>query len=82
MLVLDEVDTLLQLGFERQVHQVQERLPAVHQKLFFSATIPHRIEKLANELLQDHLKITVGEVYYDPLGNWDIINQLINCPIA
>ena len=62
VLVLDEVDSLLQLGFERQVRQVEEKLTAVHQKLFFSATVPSRIEKMATELLQDPLKILVGEV--------------------
>ena len=63
VLVLDEVDSLLQLGFEQQVRQVEEGLPAVRQKLFFSATIPPRIKKMATELLQDPLYITVGKVY-------------------
>ena len=63
VLVLDEVDSLLQLGFEQQVRQVEEGLPAVRQKLFFSATIPPRIEKMATELLQDPLYITVGKVH-------------------
>ena len=38
-LVLDEVDSLLQLGFEGQVLGVEERLPAVRQKMFFSASL-------------------------------------------
>ncbi|CAI8006463.1 Probable ATP-dependent RNA helicase DDX59 [Geodia barretti] len=61
-LVLDEVDSLLQLGFEGQVLGVEERLPAVRQKMFFSATVPPRIEKMASDLLQDPLRILVGEV--------------------
>ena len=61
-LVLDEVDSLLQLGFEGQVRGVEERLPAVRHKMFFSATVPPRIEKMASELLQDPLHILVGEV--------------------
>jgi ATP-dependent RNA helicase RhlE len=62
-LVLDEVDSLLHFGFERQVRQVEEKLPAVHHRLFFSATIPPRIEKMAADLLQDPLRISVGEVW-------------------
>ena len=53
---------LLQLGFEQQVRQVEEKLPAVRQKLFFSATIPPRITKMAQEMLQDPIHISVGEV--------------------
>ena len=61
-LVLDEVDSLLQLGFEQQVREIEERLPGVRQKLFFSATIPPRIERIASEMLEDHLSICVGQV--------------------
>ena len=69
-LVLDEVDSLLQLGFEAQVHQVVERLPAVHQKMFFSATVPPRIEKMASEWLQDPLHVLVGEVCVCVCAGW------------
>lgn len=62
-LVLDEVDSLLQLGFEVQVRRVLERLPAVHHRMFFSATISPRTEKMAADLLHDPLYISVGEVH-------------------
>ena len=61
-LVLDEVDSLLQLGFEQQVREIEESLPGVRQKLFFSATIPPWIERIASEMLEDHLSICVGQV--------------------
>ena len=65
-LVLDEVDSLLELGFESQVHGVEEKLLNVRHKFYFSATIPPRIEKMASESLQDPLHISVGEVGVSP----------------
>ncbi|KAL5482070.1 hypothetical protein EMCRGX_G022351 [Ephydatia muelleri] len=59
-LVLDEVDSLLHLGFEIQVRQIEEQLPRPLQYLMFSATIPPRIERLATEMMVNPLFISVG----------------------
>jgi ATP-dependent RNA helicase RhlE len=52
MFVLDEADQMLDMGFIVPIRQVVKHLPRVRQNLFFSATMPSEIEKLAGELLR------------------------------
>ena len=52
MFVLDEADQMLDMGFIVPIRQIQKHLPRVRQNLFFSATMPGEIEKLASELLR------------------------------
>lgn len=59
-LVLDEVDSLLQMGFHKQITSIISCLPIKRQNLMFSATIPSRTEKLANDILRNPLFISVG----------------------
>lgn len=54
ILVLDEADHMLELGFIHDMRQLIKRLPPRHQTLFFSATINERIKKLAYELVNDN----------------------------
>ncbi|RIB30544.1 P-loop containing nucleoside triphosphate hydrolase protein [Gigaspora rosea] len=65
MFVIDEVDMMFKMGFEKQVNEIIEKMTSSSkgrlQILMFSATIPDNIEKQANLLLHDHIKITVGE---------------------
>ncbi|HNG80975.1 MAG TPA: DEAD/DEAH box helicase [Burkholderiaceae bacterium] len=59
-LVLDEADRLLDLGFADEMARLREALPARHQTLLFSATLPPAVEDLANQLLHpDALRIDV-----------------------
>lgn len=58
-LVLDEVDHMLEVGFLPAVLQLVERLPAVRQNLFFSATMPPNIEDLARKLLTEPERVMV-----------------------
>ncbi|CAG8509818.1 3730_t:CDS:2 [Funneliformis mosseae] len=65
MFVLDEVDMMFKMGFEKQVREIIDKLPlpitsARRQTLMISATFPKIIEKLANSLLKDHIRIIVG----------------------
>uniref|UniRef100_A0A1X7TXZ4 RNA helicase n=1 Tax=Amphimedon queenslandica TaxID=400682 RepID=A0A1X7TXZ4_AMPQE len=60
VLVVDEVDSLYQMGFEEQLQSISKHLPSKKQSLFFSATIPPKIETLATETLHNPLFITVG----------------------
>src|SRR6185436_20415985 len=53
MLVLDEADEMLSMGFERELSAILERLPKGRQTLLFSATIPPDIERMARERLRD-----------------------------
>src|SRR5215472_8205331 len=57
--VLDEADQMLDLGFVVPIRKIVAQLPKVRQNLFFSATMPGEIGKLAGELLADPLKVSV-----------------------
>ncbi len=60
--VLDEADRMLDMGFIHDVKRVIIKLPAKRQTLFFSATMPPEIQKLANVLLTDPAKVEVTPV--------------------
>ena len=60
--VLDEVDQMLDLGFLQPIRSIARDLPADRQNLFFSATLPAEIGKLASELLRDPVQISVTPV--------------------
>ncbi|XP_078388250.1 putative ATP-dependent RNA helicase DDX59 [Cetorhinus maximus] len=60
--VVDEVDTMLKMGFQQQVLDILEKMPEEHQTILVSATIPAGIEQLATQFLQDPVRITVGEM--------------------
>ena len=62
MLVLDEADQMLDMGFILPIRQIVQQLPAVRQNLFFSATMPRDIATLAGELLRDPLRVEVAPV--------------------
>ncbi|MYM36353.1 DEAD/DEAH box helicase [Duganella sp. FT50W] len=59
MLVLDEADRLLDLGFSEELHRILALLPAQRQNLFFSATFPPAVQKLADRLLREPTRIEV-----------------------
>ena len=60
--VLDEADRMLDMGFIHDVKKVIVRLPERRQTLFFSATMPPEIQKLANVLLTNPAKVEVTPV--------------------
>ena len=57
--VLDEADRMLDMGFIHDVKRIITKLPAKKQTLFFSATMPPEIQKLANALLTNPAKVEV-----------------------
>lgn len=57
--VLDEADRMLDMGFINDVKKVVARLPVKRQTLFFSATMPPEIQKLANTILVNPDKVEV-----------------------
>jgi superfamily II DNA/RNA helicase len=59
VLVLDEADRLLDLGFADELQRVLGLLPERRQNLFFSATLPPAVQALAAQLLRDPLRIAI-----------------------
>ncbi|WP_018388214.1 DEAD/DEAH box helicase [Ancylobacter sp. FA202] len=62
VLVLDEADQMLDMGFIHAIRAICARLPAKRRNLFFSATMPREIEKLADSLLTDPVRVAVTPV--------------------
>jgi ATP-dependent RNA helicase RhlE len=62
LFVLDEADRMLDMGFIHDVKRVITKLPAKRQTLFFSATMPPEIQKLAEVLLHNPSKVEVTPV--------------------
>ena len=60
--VLDEADRMLDMGFIHDVKRIITKLPAKRQTLFFSATMPPEIQKLAHVLLTNPAKVEVTPV--------------------
>ncbi|XP_048715960.2 putative ATP-dependent RNA helicase DDX59 isoform X1 [Caretta caretta] len=61
IVVVDEADTMLKMGFQQQVLDILENTSSDRQTILVSATIPVGIEQLANQLLQNPVRITIGE---------------------
>ncbi len=60
ILVLDEADRLLDLGFEAELRRLLALLPAARQSLFFSATFAPAVAELAQAMLREPVQIDIG----------------------
>ena len=60
--VLDEADRMLDMGFIHDVKKIISKLPAKRQSLFFSATMPPEIQKLAATILVKPVKVDIVPV--------------------
>lgn len=62
VLVLDEADQMLDLGFIHALKRIVRELPAKRQTLFFSATMPKAIRELASQFIKDPVEVKVTPV--------------------
>ncbi|WP_221030361.1 DEAD/DEAH box helicase [Actomonas aquatica] len=60
VLILDEVDRMLDMGFIRDVRRIVELCPKSRQTLFFSATVPPEIEEVARFALNNPERVVIG----------------------
>jgi ATP-dependent RNA helicase DeaD len=73
VLVLDEADEMLSMGFAQELHAIVELLPRPRQGMLFSATLPPDIQRLAHTQLRDAELISLSS---DQIGALEVAHYI------
>ncbi|MCC5950234.1 MAG: DEAD/DEAH box helicase [Nitriliruptoraceae bacterium] len=72
VVVLDEADEMLDMGFAEDLESILSQTPDTHQTMLFSATMPGRIAGMSKRHLDDPVRVTLGAAGAGEAGQPDI----------
>jgi len=75
VVVLDEADEMLDMGFAEDIEAILQVTPAGRQTVLFSATMPARIDAIARRHLREPVRIRMGGAQVDP-GQSPLVRQV------
>ena len=90
MLILDEADEMLDMGFLEDIERIAEAMPETKQTLFFSATMSPEINRLVSRFMKDPIQIsierptltvpTIEQVYYEVVfsSRIEVLSRLLD----